>query len=146
METIQVAIANAPYASALREMLMRNGSWDVQCVDVADPGREGVMVLDLEHLDRLPQPISCPERVVLIARNDPEEMARAWEAGVHSVLTDRDPLNTAVLAVLAARLRTGKASPSGTAPASGPGQAPSGRPPVAASASEGGIEKRIRHR
>ena len=102
------------------------------------------MVLDMEHLDRLPQPISSPEREVLIARNDPEEMARAWEAGVHSVLTDRDPMNTAVLAVMAARLRAGKASQAASVPASAP--APGGQPPGEMSVPEGGVEKRFRHR
>jgi hypothetical protein len=54
------------------------------------------------HLGLLRQPISNPERVVLIAGNDSGDLARAWEAGVNSVITDRDPLNTAVLAIMAA--------------------------------------------
>jgi hypothetical protein len=46
METIQVAITDAPYAAALREFLERSGSWEVLCVDRPDPDRDGVMVLD----------------------------------------------------------------------------------------------------
>jgi hypothetical protein len=105
METIQVAIADSPYASALRELLVRNGGWDVVCVETPDLNREGVMVLDPEHLEQLPFPLQNPDRVVLIARNDPRCLARAWEAGVNSVIFDKDPLNTAVLAIMAARLR-----------------------------------------
>ncbi len=108
METIQVAIANTPYAAALRELLTRNGNWEVVCVDTPDPARGGVLVVDPEHLDRLSAPLACPERVVLIARNEPRCLARAWEAGVNSVVFDKDPLNTAVLAIMAARLRIAK--------------------------------------
>ncbi len=111
METIQVAITDTPYAAALREFLERNGSWQVLCVDRPDPDRDGVMVLDSVHLGLLRQPISNPERVVLIAGNDSGDLARAWEAGVNSVITDKDPLNTAMLAIMAARLRAGKGSP-----------------------------------
>jgi hypothetical protein len=109
MDVIQVAITDASYAAALRDLLVRNGSWEVLCVDRPDLSRGGVMVLDSEHLDLLPRPIPNPERVVLIARNESGDLARAWEAGVNSVITDRDPLNTAVLAIMAARLRAGKA-------------------------------------
>lgn len=108
METIQVAMRDASYAAALREMLSQDETWQVLCVDRPDPERGGVMVLDLEHLELLPRPVPAPERVVLVARNEPAELARAWEAGVSSVLTDKDPLNMAVLAVMAARLRSGR--------------------------------------
>lgn len=114
METIQVAITDAPYAAALRELLARNGSWEVLCVDKPDPTRDGVMVLDSRHLGLLPKPIPNPERVVLIARNETEDLARAWEAGVNSVITDKDPLNTVVLAIMAVRLRTGQGSQPGS--------------------------------
>jgi len=113
MEAIQVAISDAAYADALRELLVRNGSPEVLCVDRPNPNWDGVMVLDSEHLDLLPRPIPNPERVVLVARNESDELARAWEAGVTSVITDKDPLNTAVLAIMAARLRTGKGPHSG---------------------------------
>ena len=139
METIQLAITDAAYAVALRELLVRNGSWDVRCVDRPDPDYDGVMVLDSEHLSLLRQPISNPERVVLIARNNPGDLARAWEAGVNSVITDKDPLNTAMLAIMAARLRTGKGPHS--APAKDP---PVGKLPGVGSASEGLSDQRAR--
>lgn len=108
MDTIQVALADTPYAQALRELLLRNGACEVVCVESPDPGREGVLVLDTEHLERLSAPIPHPEKLVLIARNEPGCLSRAWDAGVTSVVYDKDPLATAVLAVMAARLRASK--------------------------------------
>jgi DNA-binding NarL/FixJ family response regulator len=78
-------------------------------VDVPDPRIEGVIVLDAQALDRLPSRTSNPERVVLITRNDPDALARAWEAGVVSVVSESDPMNTAMLAIMAARLQIAKA-------------------------------------
>jgi hypothetical protein len=130
MDTIQVALADSPYAKALRELLLRNGACEVVCVESPDLDRAGVLVLDTEHLDRLAAPILSPERLVLIARNEPGALSRAWDAGVTSVVYDKDPLATAVLAVMAARLRVSKpqAIRSSTrtpdAPAAGGGKPP----------------------
>jgi hypothetical protein len=44
--------------------------------------------------------------VVLITRDDPGSLRNAWDAGVNSVVFDRDPLNTVVLAILSAFLRS----------------------------------------
>lgn len=108
MDTIQIALADTPYANALRDLLLRNGACEVLCVDSPDSNQAGVLVLDPEHLDRLAAPIQYPDRLVLIARNEPRSLARAWEAGVTSVVYDKDPLSTAVLAIMAARLRVSK--------------------------------------
>jgi len=113
MDTIQVAIADASYRAALCEILVRNGSWSVRCVEDPDPACEGVLVLDPEHLGRLALPIQHPDRVVLIASNEPAHLSRAWEAGVNSVVFKKDPLNTAVLAIMSARLRVPKAPAAG---------------------------------
>jgi hypothetical protein len=105
MDTVQLAIANASYASALRELLVRNGAFKVLCVDRPDLDREGVLVVDSERLKLLPMPLREPQRIVLIARNDPASLSKAWEAGVSSVVFEVDPLNTAVLAIMSARLQ-----------------------------------------
>ncbi len=120
MDTIQVALVDTPYAKALRDLLLRNGGCDVVCVDSPDPDRAGVLVLDTEHLDRLTAPILHPERLVLIARNEPSSLTRAWDAGVTSVVYDKDPLATAALAVMAARLRVSKPQPGVRNPAARP--------------------------
>lgn len=115
MDTIQVAISDASYAESLREVLLRNGGWEVLCLDRPDSSRGGVMVLDTDHLAMLPRPLPNPERVVLIARNESDDLTRAWEAGINSVIKSTDPLNTAVLAIMAARLRATVGTPAAQA-------------------------------
>lgn len=111
METIQLTIHDAPYAAALRELLESNGTCEVRCVEAPEPGRDGVMVVDSDALHSLALPLSNPERVVLITRNDPQHLAQAWNAGIRSVVFNEDPLSTAVLAILAAELRVPKPDP-----------------------------------
>lgn len=108
METVQLTIGDAPYASALRELLERNSACAVCCVEVPDPKQDGVIVVDADGLDRLPFPLLNPERVVLITRNDSEHLSQAWDAGIRSVVFNEDPLSTAVLAIMAAELRVPK--------------------------------------
>lgn len=108
MEKVQVSIHDANYAAALRELLERGGGRNVTCVERPDPALEGVIVVDCHTLDELPVPLQRPERVVLIARNDPADLARAWNAGIRSVVFSDDPLGTAALAVMAAGLRIPK--------------------------------------
>jgi hypothetical protein len=106
MDLVQIALADTSYAASLRELLLRNGSFSVLVVDAADAARDGVIVVDSAHLDqRVLGPVCRPERVVLISPNDPAELARAWDAGISSVIFERDPLNTALLAILSAKLR-----------------------------------------
>ncbi len=109
METIQLAIANSAYAAALRDLLVRNAGWKVLTVEYPDTQAGGVVILDSIALERLPSAIPNPERVVLITQNDPQRLSRAWEAGIVSVVFENDPINTALLAVMAARLRVPKA-------------------------------------
>jgi hypothetical protein len=116
METVQLAIRDARYACALQELLERSGEAQVQRVEAPDPSRGGVIVVDAEGLGRLPPAEVNPERVVLITRNDPHYLQQAWNVGVRSVVFSEDPLSTAVLAILAAELRTTKAEPAGAAP------------------------------
>lgn len=116
---VQLAIGDGAYAKALRDSLIRNGVAEVVCIDTPDTAREGVMVLDEEHLDRLPAPLDDPEHVVLIAHNAPGCLSRAWDVGVKSVVYDKDPLNTVVLAILSAGLRAGR-KPSGSTDAPQP--------------------------
>lgn len=109
METIQLSITSPAYAAALRKLLVRNGEWNVVNVEVPDLRLDGVVVVDSAALERFPSQIVKPERVVLITRNDPQHLARAWDAGIVSVVSDNDPMSTAMLAIMAARLRVGKA-------------------------------------
>ena len=108
MEIIQLAITDSSFAAALRDQLVRNAGWKVLTVDVPDPGQDGVMVLDARSLELMPARIPKPERVVLITPNDPQHLARAWDAGVVSVVFEHDSVSTAMLAIMAARLKVPK--------------------------------------
>jgi hypothetical protein len=68
-----------------------------------------LIVLDRKMLDRLPAP-GYPERIVLIAPREPEHLMRAWCAGILSVVSQQDPVSTAMLAIMAARVRAMKCS------------------------------------
>jgi hypothetical protein len=111
METVQLTIHDASYASALRELLERTGGCETRCVEAPDPQKDGVIVVDSAALGRLPHPLSRPERVVLVTCNDPKRLAEAWNAGIRSVVFSEDPLSTAVLAIMAAELRVPKSDP-----------------------------------
>jgi hypothetical protein len=108
MEMIQLAITDNAYAAALRDLLVRTAGCKVMTVESPNTRAEGVVVLDSKALERLPSEIPNPERVVLITPNDPRLLSRAWEAGIVSVVFDNDPMNTALLAIMAARLRVPK--------------------------------------
>jgi hypothetical protein len=109
MEIVQLTLTDTPYANALREQLERSGGREVRSVEVPDPHLEGVIVIDPDALELLPFPLPNAERIVLITRNDPQHLSRAWNAGVRSVVFYQDPLATAVLAIMAAELRAPRA-------------------------------------
>ncbi len=108
MEVIQLAISDAAYAAALRQRLERSGNWEVRCVDTPNWEAAGVVVVDAGAFERLPRPLPHPERVVLVATNEPDQLSRAWEAGIASLVYQNDPLDTALLAIMAARLRAAR--------------------------------------
>jgi len=108
MQTVQLSIADSHYAAAVKEALSRSCAWHLESVDRPDPSQECVLVLDESAFERLPLPLSNPERVVLITRKDPQLLAQAWEAGIVSVVSEEDPINTVLLAIMAAALRVAK--------------------------------------
>jgi len=111
MQTVQLSISDGRYQASVREALARTCAWHVECVTCPDPSQRCVLVLDEAAFERLPLPLSNPERVVLITRKDPQLLAEAWEAGIVSVVSDTDPINTVLLAIMAAALRVAKAHP-----------------------------------
>jgi len=112
---IQIAMSDTPFRSALCRMLSSSACCEVMCVQEPDTASGGVLVVDADHLERLPRPLRQPERVVLVTHDEPgrlsQKLSLAWQAGVHSVVCDRDSLSTVVLAILSARLRLGKTKP-----------------------------------
>jgi hypothetical protein len=125
MQTVQLSIFDSRYEASVREALARSCAWHVESVKAPDQSQECVLVLDEAAFARLPLPITNPERVVLITRKDPQTLAEAWDAGIVSVVSDSDPLNTILLAIMAAGLRVAKSSTlSGISPSHGMNIAP----------------------
>jgi len=120
VQTVQLVIADGLYAAAVRDALTRNCAWHVESPDRPDPSRHTVMVLDQAAFERLPLPLSNPERIVLVTHKDPQLLAEAWDAGIVSVVSQEDPMNTVLLAIMAAGLRIEKPhaaqAPSGFSP------------------------------
>ena len=121
-QTIQLSIADAAFAAAVREALGHTCAWHVESVNRPDPSWHGVMVLDEAGLASLAGPLVNPEWIVLISRKDPEMLAEAWEAGIVSVVSDRDPMSTVLLAIMAAGLRVDK--PGAISPSASPDAGP----------------------
>jgi len=130
MQRIQLSITDGEYAAAVREALSRSCAWHVDSVDRPDLSQQCVLVLDEAAFDRLPLPLTYPGRIVLICRQDPQVLAQAWDAGIVSVVSQDAPLNTVMLAVMAAALRVAK----GHSGASSGGAGTSEISPTAASA------------
>jgi hypothetical protein len=130
-QTVQLSIADGQYAATVREALARSCAWHVEPVDRPDLSQHCVMVLDELAFARLPLPLSNPERVVLITREEPQDpqfLAQAWDAGIVSIVSEEDPLSTVLLAIMAAALRVAKfhnsVVSSGITPTSVSGSAP----------------------
>jgi hypothetical protein len=109
MRTVQLSIADARYAAAVREALCRSCAWHVESIDTPDTSQPCVLVVDDTAFARLPLPLSNPERIVLITpRKDPQSLAHAWEGGIVSVVSTEDSMSTILLAIMAASLRVAK--------------------------------------
>jgi hypothetical protein len=111
MQSVQLSIADGQYAAIVREALSRSCAWHVEAVERPDFTIQGVMVLDEQAFARLPLPLSNPGRVVLIAHKElqvSQFLEQAWEAGIVSVVSEEDPINTVLLAIMAAALRVPK--------------------------------------
>jgi hypothetical protein len=114
-QSVQLSIADGQFATAVRAGLSRTCAWQVEAVECPDLSRHSVLVLDQQAFARLPLPLSNPELIVLIAHKELQgpQLAQAWEAGIVSVVSEEDPLNTVLLAIMAAALRLEK-SPAST--------------------------------
>ena len=106
MGSIQIALSDTAKADALRVLRARSTHVPVLCVESPNYEEACAVVLDGRRSSAEPGPLPHPERIVLITNNDPIHLREAWEAGVNPVLTEQDPMNTVVLAVLASCLRT----------------------------------------
>ena len=108
MQTVQLAIIDSAYQTALREALVRSGPWHVESVDAPRAGERCVLVMDEVCLSRVSLPLPYPERVVLLTRKDPAKLSHAWDAGIVSLVSPDNPPSTVLLAIMAAALRVPK--------------------------------------
>ena len=107
MHTVQLSIADTVYRDAVRDALSHSGPWRVEVLTRPDLAQRCVIVMDEAAFESLPLPVTGPERVVLVTRRDPQLLANAWDAGIVSVVSAEDPINTVLLAIMAAALRVG---------------------------------------
>ena len=105
MQTIQLVLTDHAFAKRLKQLLAENGNWPVAIKEVPSFHKGGVVVVDDKVLSALAAPPEFPDRVVLVTRNVPELLARAWELGIRSVVYDTDSPSTVIFAVMAAYLR-----------------------------------------
>ena len=105
MTMVQIVVANPTYAAQLEKLLLSDGQLQVLRPPVPDLNLDGVVVLDVDCFNRLESRLRRPERVVLVASREEESLSRAWEAGLRSVVYEDDPMQTTLLAVMAAELR-----------------------------------------
>ena len=64
-----------------------------------------VLVADAAGMESIPKPLRAPERVILLASKDSNDLTAAWNAGVRSVVWAGSPPGLLVLAIMAAALR-----------------------------------------
>jgi hypothetical protein len=123
LQTVRLSIADDKYSAAIREAVARSCAWRVELVERPDTSLNGVLVLDEAAFERLLLPLPNPERIVLISGMEPERMAAAWDAGIVSVVSGDDPIDTVLLAIMAAALRVPQfhsaTAPSGISPSAG---------------------------
>jgi hypothetical protein len=110
MTTVQIIMTNRNYANELERLLVRDGQHRVLQVEAPDASSSGVVVMDSvsfrefsgdrQHADQVP-----PEKVVLVADHEAGLLGEAWEAGLRSVVYSDEPVQTTLLAVIAAELR-----------------------------------------
>ncbi len=105
MTTVQIIMADRKYATELERLLVRDGQHRVLQLDAPDESESGVVVLDSGSFQEFEEAASHPEKVVLVAGHEEGLLTKAWEAGLRSVVYEDEPIQTTLLAVIAAELR-----------------------------------------
>ena len=99
MSMVQLLVQTESYARDLTALLNREGCNVVRST-VPDFTRPGAIVADRRALERYPVLLDHPDRVVLIAPNDPGFLSLLWQHDMRSVVFDTDPPGTVMLAIL----------------------------------------------
>jgi aspartate 1-decarboxylase len=88
----------------LRDLLLVDGVHQVHLVERPNLAIAGVIVMDLDHLDRSGALAAERERLVVMASKARIDLARVWKAGVRHVVFRGDAPRTVRVAVLATEL------------------------------------------
>ncbi len=104
MNTVQVAIHDSQHAYSLRDLLLGDGVHQVHLLERPNLAIAGVIVMDLDHLERSGALASGRERLVVMASKASVDLARVWKAGVRHVVFRGDAPQTVRVAVLATEL------------------------------------------
>lgn len=106
MYTVQLLLQKENYARDLAALLSREG-FEVVTGSKPNLDGRGTIVADRAALDRYPALFHQPERVVLIAPNDPGFLSVVWQHKMRSVVFETDPPGTVMLAILGMAIAAG---------------------------------------
>lgn len=106
MYTVQLLLQRENYARDLAALLSREGFHVVPGPKPNLDG-DGTIVADRAALERYPTLFHEPERVVLIAPNDPGFLSLVWQHKMRSVVFETDPPGTVMLAILGMAIDAG---------------------------------------
>jgi hypothetical protein len=100
MPMVQLLVQSETYARDLAALLSCEGCEVVRGA-APDFTRRGAIVADRGALELHPALLDHPERIVLIAPNDPNFLSLLWQHNVRSVVFEKDPPSTVLLAIIA---------------------------------------------
>jgi len=105
MDIVQISLSDVLFANQVRAKLRNYSDWDVIEAQTPDLAHNGLVVLDQQALHGLRFPISRPERIVLVTRNDSGILQQVWSRGIRSVVFDTDSPHVAALAAMGLMMR-----------------------------------------
>jgi hypothetical protein len=104
MKTVQLAIRDSEHAQSLRDLLVGDGAHQVHLVERPNLAIAGVIVMDVDHLERSGALAGGRDRLVVMASKAGADLARAWKAGLRHVVFHGDTPQTVRVAVRATEL------------------------------------------
>jgi hypothetical protein len=104
MTIVQLAMRDWEHACSLRDLLLGDNAHQVHVVESPNLAIQGVIVMDLDLLERSGVLASGRERLVVVASKSSADLARVWKAGVQHVVFHGDAPKTVRVAVLATEL------------------------------------------
>ena len=97
--TVQLSLSNEDYAVSLAKLLSADGERDAKIVATPDLSVPGVIVVE-SHLITPVLNCSDPDRYVVVARQDQDDLLRLFRAGFSTVIFRQDNVEIAYLAIL----------------------------------------------